>query len=232
LAEQERIVKLLDQADELRKLRAQADTRTAALLPALFHEMFGDPALNLKRWPTHRLRELSSKFSDGPFGSNLKSSHYMTNGVRVIRLQNIGIGSFIDGDKTYISQVHFEQLRKHECLPGDVLVGTLGNPNLRACILPAEITQSLNKADCVQIRPNPKIATGAFICSLLNLPSTLQLASSMILGQTRARISMGRLAELARIMHQAETFLHVWPTACACDPPVWSGVRQLGVQRV
>ena len=43
LAEQERIVKLLDEADELRKLRAQADRRTADLIPALFHEMFGDP---------------------------------------------------------------------------------------------------------------------------------------------------------------------------------------------
>src|SRR3989338_4898394 len=42
LEEQERIVKLLHDADELRKLRAQADQRTADLLPALFHEMFGD----------------------------------------------------------------------------------------------------------------------------------------------------------------------------------------------
>jgi restriction endonuclease S subunit len=39
-SEQERIEKLLDEADGLRKLRAQADRRTAALLPALFHEMF------------------------------------------------------------------------------------------------------------------------------------------------------------------------------------------------
>jgi type I restriction enzyme S subunit len=51
LAEQERIVKLLDEADELRKLRAQADHRTAALIPALFHEMFGDPIKHSKRWP-------------------------------------------------------------------------------------------------------------------------------------------------------------------------------------
>jgi type I restriction enzyme S subunit len=43
LTEQERIVKLLDEADVLRKLRAQADRRTANLIPALFHEMFGDP---------------------------------------------------------------------------------------------------------------------------------------------------------------------------------------------
>jgi type I restriction enzyme S subunit len=42
VAEQEQLVKLLDEADELRKLRAQADRRTADLNPALFHEMFGE----------------------------------------------------------------------------------------------------------------------------------------------------------------------------------------------
>lgn len=52
LAEQERIVKLLDEADALRKLRTQADQRTATLIPALFHEMFGDQEECLERWPT------------------------------------------------------------------------------------------------------------------------------------------------------------------------------------
>jgi type I restriction enzyme S subunit len=42
LVEQERIVKLLDEADELRKLRAQADRRSAELIPSLFHQMFGE----------------------------------------------------------------------------------------------------------------------------------------------------------------------------------------------
>jgi len=40
LAEQERIVKLLDEADELRKLRAKL-TAAPPPHPALFHEMFG-----------------------------------------------------------------------------------------------------------------------------------------------------------------------------------------------
>jgi type I restriction enzyme S subunit len=60
LAEQERIVELLDEADELRKMRAHADHRTAALIPALFHEMFGNPETNPKRWPTKRLGETTS----------------------------------------------------------------------------------------------------------------------------------------------------------------------------
>jgi type I restriction enzyme S subunit len=41
LAEQKRLVKILDEADTLRKLRTQADRRTVELIPALFHEMFG-----------------------------------------------------------------------------------------------------------------------------------------------------------------------------------------------
>lgn len=58
VAEQERIVKLLDEAGELRKLRAQADRRTADLIPALFHDMFGDPTTNPKSWPVNKLSAL------------------------------------------------------------------------------------------------------------------------------------------------------------------------------
>ena len=51
-------MKLLNETDELRKLRAQADRRTADLIPALFHEMFGDMGLSVGRWPTDRLGKL------------------------------------------------------------------------------------------------------------------------------------------------------------------------------
>ena len=61
LAEQERIVKLLDEADALRKLRAQADRRTAEFIPALFHQMFGDPVVNSRKWK----RQLFSDLLDG-----------------------------------------------------------------------------------------------------------------------------------------------------------------------
>jgi type I restriction enzyme, S subunit len=167
-----------------------------ALLQFVFLEMFGDPLVNDKGWKVRTLRSVSSKFSDGLFGSDLKSEHYVSEGVRVICLQNIGIGNLIDNDQAYISEEHFAELSKHRCLPGDVIVGTMGDPNLRAMILPDSIPRALNKADCVQARVNPKICNNQFICWLVNMPQTLQLASGMIHGQTRARINMGRLAEL------------------------------------
>lgn len=197
IREQERLVRILGEAEALRHLRGDANNRIRDLVFALFEKMFGDPAGNPKRWAIWKLRDLSLKFSDGPFGSNLKSEHYTEQGIRVIRLQNIGIGTLIDEGKVFVSPGHFDRLAKHACAPGDVLVGTLGDPNLRACILPQHIPCALNKADCVQIRPDPEKATSEYLCWLLNLPATLSMAAGMIAGQTRSRISMGRLAELS-----------------------------------
>jgi type I restriction enzyme S subunit len=76
LAEQEWIVKLLDEADELRKLRAQADRRTATLSPSLFHEMFGDPFTSPKGCSVVRIceagrvqlgRQRAPKYQTGKF---------------------------------------------------------------------------------------------------------------------------------------------------------------------
>lgn len=196
LPEQRRIAAILDQADALRRLRRQSLSRLSELGQAIFFEMFGDPATNPKGFRMRPLRDVASKFSDGPFGSNLKSAHYVDDGVRVIRLQNIGVNEFVDNDRAYIAPEHFASLRKHECLPGDILVGTLGDPNLRACIQPEWLGQALNKADCVQIRVDDKVASNEYVCALLNIPSVEKMAHSLVLGQTRARISMGRLRDL------------------------------------
>ena len=194
--EQRRIAAVLDAADALRAKRREALAKLDTLAQAIFIDMFGDPAANPMRWPTMPLGRLALKFSDGPFGSNLKSDHYQDSGVRVVRLQNIGSGEFVDDVAAYISDEHFTTLRKHECRPGDVLVATMGDPNLRACIQPGWLNVALNKADCVQIRVDPTIATNHWLCVLLNHPSTEDMARSLVRGQTRSRISMGRLREL------------------------------------
>jgi type I restriction enzyme S subunit len=60
LGDQQRIVKLLDEADELRKLRTEADRRTADLIPALFHEMFGDVNSKPNNWPVVPFNEIGA----------------------------------------------------------------------------------------------------------------------------------------------------------------------------
>ena len=89
--------------------------------------------------------------TDGPFGSNLARAHYTASGPRVVRLQNIGDGVFNDA-RAHISQAHFETLRTHEVLPGDLLVASLGEVLPRACLAPASLGPAIVKADCIRVR--------------------------------------------------------------------------------
>jgi type I restriction enzyme, S subunit len=58
LVDQQRIVKLINEADELRKLREQADHRTDTLIPSLYHQMFVDLQKNTSRFPILPLGEV------------------------------------------------------------------------------------------------------------------------------------------------------------------------------
>ncbi len=58
VAEQRRIVDLLTRAEGIVRLRREAAAKAAELIPAIFIDMFGDPAINPKGWPVVALGDL------------------------------------------------------------------------------------------------------------------------------------------------------------------------------
>jgi type I restriction enzyme S subunit len=65
IEEQQRIVDLLSRAEGIVRLRREAQQKTAELIPAIFIDMFGDPATNPKGWPVVKLGELLSSIDSG-----------------------------------------------------------------------------------------------------------------------------------------------------------------------
>ena len=133
--------------------------------------------------------------TDGPFGSNLKTSHYTSSGPRVIRLQNIGDGEFVDAD-AHISRDHFQALKKYEAKPGDVIFASLGNSLPRSCIVPGDVGLAIVKADCVRFRPSPLMSTSC-INYFVNANPTRARAKRLIHGVGRPRLSLGSLRTVA-----------------------------------
>ncbi|MFJ9665593.1 restriction endonuclease subunit S [Streptomyces sp. NPDC101219] len=129
--------------------------------------------------------------TDGPFGSNLKSAHYTESGARVIRLQNVGDGEFRD-ERAYISLEHFETLRAHEAVEGDLLLASLGETLPRVAILPKLNEPSIVKADVIRARLHPEILTKWVYYALL-APQTLAYARALIKGVGRPRLGMGAM---------------------------------------
>ena len=60
LGEQRRIVDLLSRAEGIVRLRREAQRKAAELIPAIFIDMFGDPAINPKRWPLCQFGEVGN----------------------------------------------------------------------------------------------------------------------------------------------------------------------------
>ena len=58
-------------------------------------------------WTWIRLGATNVEVFDGPFGSNLTSSDYVADGVRVIRLENIGAMEFIEEKLSFITPEHY-----------------------------------------------------------------------------------------------------------------------------
>ncbi len=65
LSEQRRIVDLLSRAENIVQMRREAEQKAKEIIPALFLDMFGDPATNPKRWDVKRLAELVTFVSGG-----------------------------------------------------------------------------------------------------------------------------------------------------------------------
>lgn len=148
-------------------------------------------------WNVLSLGKITLKKCDGPFGSGLKSEHYTENGVRVIRLQNIKLGSYFNGDSVYINEIYYENnLGDHDVVSGDILIAGLGDPNNpvgRACVAPQEIAPAMVKADCFRFRIDVKKSHPEFIAQQLSASSYFY-AGTLSSGSTRMRIPLSQMA--------------------------------------
>jgi type I restriction enzyme S subunit len=146
-----------------------------------------------EHWGVLSLGKVTLSKCDGPFGSGLKSAHYTKSGVRVIRLQNIKMGKYINGEGAFISEDYYKNnLRNHDVSAGDVLIAGLGdprNPVGRACIAPAGISPAMVKADCFRFRLDEAKVCPEFIAEQLSV-SSFHDAGKLSNGSTRARIPL------------------------------------------
>jgi type I restriction enzyme S subunit len=190
IAEQERIVNALDEEDELRKLRAQADRRTATLIPALFHDMFGTDG----EWPVEQLEHLCKRVTVGHVGP--MATEYIENGVTFLRGQNIKRGRLDLSSVLFVSEEFHKRLEKSAIGPGDVVSVRTGKPGITAVIPPS--LRVANCADLIVMTCGPQL-NPHFLCELLNqrLGDKVSIAGATGIAQQHFNIGEARRVTFA-----------------------------------
>src|ERR1044072_3095985 len=144
-------------------------------------------------WQLVKLEEIVEKISDGPFGSNLKSSDYVDQGVRVIRLENIGVLEFKDEYKTFVTEEKYSTIAKHTVTKGDIIFSSFISDQIRVTILPEFIDRAINKADCFCIRTSEDTISRKFLAFFLATKTLYNQLINEVHGATRPRINTSQL---------------------------------------
>lgn len=119
LVEQRRIVKILNHANRIRRLRREAIAKARELIPTLFIQMFGDPVTNPKESVVHPLVELAQVVSGVAKGRRFNGK--ATVSVPYIRVANVQAGRL---DLSEIKNIEAlpKEVEALRLLPNDVLL--------------------------------------------------------------------------------------------------------------
>jgi type I restriction enzyme, S subunit len=179
------------------KTTATKDEPTPELVPKLRFPEFRDT----EGWPQMRLidtadRSVKWSFIGGPFGSNLKSSDYVPDGVRIIQLQNIGDGEFFNEYQIFTTPQKADELLSNNIYPGEIIMSKMGDPVGRACLIPEDHDRYVMCSDGIRLVVDERKNAKYFIYSLINSPLFRAVVEKTATGSTRKRIGLDELKSL------------------------------------
>ena len=146
-------------------------------------------------WEVKKFEDFADKsikwaITGGPFGSDLKSSDYTHAGVRIIQLQNIGDGKFLDDYKIYTSVEKANQLLSCNIYPGEIILSKMGDPVARACFIPEIEERFVMASDGIRLVVNEKNYNKKFVHDYINSIYFRKSAIEVSTGSTRQRIGL------------------------------------------
>ena len=183
--EQDRIVDLLSRAESIVRMRREADKKAKEIIPALFLDMFGDPATNPKGWAVRRLDEVAD-VRDGTH----ETPKYVPDGIPFITSKHLcGISIDFDSAEYISAEDHADYSRRSAVDDGDILFGMIGTIG-KATWVRKDREFSIKNVALVK----PRSAQTAYLWAFLGLETTLSgLLGSRAKGGNQRFVSLGIL---------------------------------------
>jgi type I restriction enzyme, S subunit len=193
ISDQHRIIAILDQAENLRTLRHQADRRAADLVPALFHNMFGDPMTNEKGWLTRSIGKVAPFITSGSRGW---AAYYAPSGDRFVRVQDITGNTLGSAAAAFVKAPATAESQRALIKSGDVLLAITGNTIGLCAIAPDNLGRAYVSQHVAIMRFTAEV-NPVFAWAFMTSPRGGQrLIAKDNYGQTKPGISLVQLRKM------------------------------------
>ena len=202
LAEQQRIVAILDEAFEgiaTAKANAEKNLQSA-------HELIGSgyqaisESLDRSHWSISSVAAITAprkgSMRTGPFGSQLLHSEFVEDGVAVLGIDNAVSNEFRWDRRRYITDEKYSDLSRYRVFPGDVLITIMGTCG-RCAVVPEDIPLAINtKHLCCITLDLTKCLSEYLHAYFLNDSTAREYLSAQAKGAIMAGLNMGIISEL------------------------------------
>lgn len=154
-----------------------------------------------EHWDLKNLKFLKANiknaFVDGPFGSNLKSEHFIENGdVFVVESGFITTGVFINKTFKTISEKHYQTIKRSTCNVGDIIIAKIGANYGMAAELPELDKKAVVSGNSLKITLDKKKVQNILFVKLLGLSKQLGGFEEIVNASAQPALSLGGLNNL------------------------------------
>lgn len=200
LETQKQIATILEKADNLRKQCQQVEQNLNALAQSVFLGMVGPDSPAYQSWSKcpigSLLEEKKSAARTGPFGSDLKHSEFVDDGVSVLGIDNAVNNRFEWNQLRYISAEKYQKLSRYRVYPQDVLITIMGTTG-RSAVVPDDVPLAISTKHLATLTLNRKVAEPIFISwSIHSHPSVLQQIRQANKGAVMNGLNLGIIKAL------------------------------------
>lgn len=162
-----------------------------------------------EHWRVCRLKYIKDKkpnaFVDGPFGSNLKSVHFVDNGDVFVIESNFATTGFINESKLKtITLNHFKTISRSEAQAGDIIISKIGARYGMSSILPQLSKKCVVSGNSLKLSLNSKICNTEYINLLLQHLKKEDAMDDGVNVTAQPALSLGSLNNLPVILPPLE----------------------------
>jgi type I restriction enzyme, S subunit len=198
MTEQRQIIDILSRAECIVHLRREAQKKAAELIPALFLDMFGDPAANSKGWRIEKFANIAAKerhsIKAGPFGSALKKEVYVPSGYKIYGQEQVIRDDLTYGDY-YISAEKFRELESCRIQAHDLLISLVGTFG-RISVVPEQFEPGIINPRLMKITMDRAKVLPLFMKGLLTSKAMRERIWSVSHGGTMRIVNVGIMKAL------------------------------------
>ena len=179
--EQRQIATTLDKIDDLIAKRRQQLDKLDELVKSRFIELFGDPEINPYGWEQVTVEDVCTSIVRGPFGSALKKEFFVEPDQTTYKVyeQKHAIQKSAVIGTYYVSAEKYNELRRFECHPGDILMSCSGTMGELYQLPPDSEKGIINQALC-KFTLNSRMLPIAFLAYMKETIGNLETKGSGI----------------------------------------------------